>query len=112
MIDKEQKKERPSDIKRKITRLQDSRDGLKENNRKKNLLNKKLRDRNVEIEECRDLWKKQSKELKIRQGALEEKLLAVQKETERERMRADSERDRADKLQLEVENIRGKKSRT
>jgi hypothetical protein len=110
MMKKEQKKERPSEINKRMTRLKESRDGLKENNRNKTLLNQKLRDRNVEIEDCRDRWKKQSKVLKVLQGELEEKLLSAQREAELERMRADTERDRADKLQIEVENIRKKKS--
>lgn len=67
-------------------------------------MNKKLRDRSVELAENRDQWKARSKEL-------DRQLQVVQEEAECERMRADKERERADKLQAEIETVWGKKSR-
>lgn len=100
----EPKKARPGDLRQQMNRVRDSRDNLKSINREKAAMNKKLRDRNVELAENRDQWKARSKEL-------DRQLQAVQEETERERMRADKERERADKLQAEIEMVWGKKSR-
>jgi len=100
----ETKKARPGDLRRQMNRVRDSRDNLKNINREKAVTNKKLRDRSVELTESRDQWKARSKEL-------DRQLQAVQEETERERMRADKECERADKLQAEIEAVWGKKSR-
>lgn len=98
------KKARPGELNQKIKRLQESRDGLKCRNYEKSLRNKALRDRTVEITENRDQWKARSKEL-------DRQLQAAMEEIERERIRADEERERADKLQNEIETVWGKKSR-
>ena len=98
------KKVRPGDLRQQMNRVRNSRDNLKNINREKAAMNKKLKDRNVELAENRDQWKSRSKEL-------DRQLQATQNEIERERMRADKERERADLLQAEVEAIRGKKSR-
>jgi hypothetical protein len=104
-------KDRPTELNKKIKRLKASRDGLKVNNREKNLINQKLRDRNVEITESRDQWKARHKEISRQKEELEEQVQAAQEEIECERIRADRERERADKLQAEVETVWGKKSR-
>jgi hypothetical protein len=104
-------KERPGELNQKIKRLKISRDELKLNNREKAQQNKKLRDRNVEITENRDLWKARSKELDLQKEDLEQQIQAAKEETERERMRANEERRRADKLQADIESILKKKSR-
>lgn len=104
-------KERPGELKQKIKRLKTSRDELKLNTREKALQNKKLRDRNVEITENRDQWKARSKELDRQKGDLEQQILAAKEETERERIRANEERKRADKLQADIETFLKKKSR-
>lgn len=96
-------KERPCDLNQKNKRLRDSRDTLKLKNREKSQDNKRLRDRNVEITENRDLWKTRSKEL-------ERQLHAAKEETELERIRVKEERERADRLQAELETIWKKKS--
>lgn len=106
------KKERPCDQNQKIKRLQKSRDALKLNNREKTQHNKKLRDRNVEITESRDQWKARNKELNRQKEELEQQMQAAKEEIERERMRADEERNRANKLQAEIETVWKKKSRT
>jgi hypothetical protein len=98
------KKARPGDLRQQLTRVRNSRANLKSINREKAVVNKKLRDRNVELAESRDQWKTRSKEL-------DRKLQAAQEETELERMRADKEHKRADKFQAEIEAVRGKKSR-
>ena len=98
------KKARPGDLRQQITRVRNSRDNLKSINREKAVVNKKLRDRSAELAEGRDRWKARSNEL-------DRQLQAAQEETERERMRADNERERADKLQTEIEAVWGKKSR-
>jgi hypothetical protein len=98
------KKARPGDLRQQMNRVRHSRDNLKNINREKAAMNKKLRDRSVELAEGRDQWKVHSKEL-------ERQLQAAQEETERERMRADKELERADKLQAEIEAVWGKKSR-
>lgn len=108
-------KERPTELNKKIKRLRESRDGLKLNNRKKNLINQKLRDRNVEITKSRDLWKSRNKELRKEfardKEELEQQVQAAQEELERERIRADKERERANKLQNEIKAVWEKKSR-
>lgn len=98
------KKARPGDLRRQMNRVKNSRDNLKNINREKAVINKKLRDRSVELTESRDQWKAQSKEL-------DRQLQAAKEETELERMRADKERRRADRLQAEIEAVWGKKSR-
>lgn len=104
-------KERPGELNQKIKRLKTSRDELKLNNREKAQRNKKLRDRNVEITENRDRWKAHSKELIHQKEDLERQIQAAKDETKRERMRADEERKRADRLQAEIEAILKKKPR-
>ena len=98
------KKARPGHLRQQMVRVRNSRDNLKSINREKAVTNKKLRDRNVELAESRDQWKVRSKEL-------DRQLQAAQEETESERMRADKERERADKFQIEIEAVWGKKSR-
>jgi hypothetical protein len=98
------KKARPGDLRQQMNRVRNSRDNLKSINREKAAVNKKLRDRSVEIAESRDQWKSRSKELDCQ-------LQTAQEEIERERMRADKERERADKLQTEIEAIWEKKRR-
>jgi hypothetical protein len=104
-------KERPTELNKKLKRLRKSRDNLKLNNREKNLINQKLRDRNVEITESRDQWKMRSKELIEQKKDLEQQVLIAQKEIEQERMKAERERERADKLQAEIEAVLKKKPR-
>ena len=101
----EKKKARPGDLRQQMNRVRISRDNLKNINREKAAMNKKLRDRSAELAENRDQWKARSKEL-------DRQLQVAQEETERERMRANKERERADQLQTEIETVRGKKSRT
>jgi predicted nuclease with TOPRIM domain len=98
------KKARPGDLRQQMNRVRNSRDNLKNINREKAVMNKKLRDRNVELTESRDQWKTRSKEL-------DRQLQTAQEEAERERMRADRELERADRLQAEIEALWGKKSR-
>ena len=98
------KKARPGDLRQQMSRVRNSRDNLKNINREKAVVNKKLRDRSVELAESRDQWKAHGKEL-------DRQLQAAQEETELERMRADKERERADILQAEIEAVWGKKSR-
>lgn len=106
-------KERPTELNKKIKRLRTSRDGLKLKNREKNLINQKLRDRNVEITKSRDLWKKRNKELRkefdCEKEELERRAQTALDELEHECIRADKERERADKLQNEIEAVWGKK---
>jgi hypothetical protein len=107
-------KERPGELNQKIKRLRTSRDELKLNNREKTKRNKKLQDRNVEITESRDQWKVRSKELSKKLDSqkrdLEQQIQVAKDEAERERMRADKELERANKLQVEIEIIFKKKS--
>jgi len=84
--------------------MRKSGDNLKDINREKAAVNKKLRDRNAELAENRNEWKARSKELDLQ-------LQVAREEAERERMRADEECERADKLMAEIEIVRGKKSR-
>ncbi len=107
-------KQRPTELNKKIKQLRSSRDNLKDLNRQKTLHNKKLRDRSVEITASRDYWKEQCKEEcrehELVKGELREKLNASQAELESERTRANMERERAERLEKEIEKIRGKKS--
>jgi hypothetical protein len=76
------------------------------------LQNKKLRDRSAEIAQSKDVWKSRSKEF--------EKALADQKEiltaqievayqaVENEKRRADREHERANLLQVELEEVKKK----
>lgn len=108
-------KERPGELNRKFKRMQSSRDNLKEHNREKSLQNKKLRDRSTEITENRDMWKSRSKELERKLESQQEELMQqihiANKATEEEKRRADKERERADQLLAEIEDIK-KKSRS
>ena len=106
------KKARPCDLNQKIKRLQSSRDKLKINNFEKLKKNKKLRDRNVEITESRNQWKKRSKDLCRQKEDLEQQLRSAKEEAEQERIRATQECERANKLQSDIEEIWKKKSRT
>jgi len=108
-------KERPTELHKKIKRLKESRDGLKLNVREKSLMTQRLRDRNAEIIESRDLQRSRNKELRKefdrQREDLEQQAQAAREEADRERIRADRECERANKLQIEVEAIWGKKSR-
>lgn len=108
-------KERPTELHKKIKRLKESRDGLKLNIREKSLMTQRLRDRNAEIIESRDLQRSHNKELRKefdrQREDLEQQAQAAREEAERERIRADRECERANKLQIEIEAIWGKKSR-
>jgi hypothetical protein len=105
-------KERPAELNKKIKRLKCSRDNLKECNRQKTQINKKLRDRTVEITTSRDSWRKQCENYQRAQEEFEQKLEISLVEVEKERARADVERERAEKLEIEIEKIRGEKSRS
>ena len=96
------KKDRPGELRQQMKRIRNSRDNLKNINRGKATMNKKLRDRGVELAENRDQWKARSKEL-------ERQVQTAQEETALERMRADKERERADQLQTEIETVWKKK---
>ena len=102
-------------VNKKIKRLRESRDGLKLNIREKSLMTQRLRDRNAEIIESRDLQRTHNKELRKefdrQREDLEQQAQAAREEADRERIRADRECERANKLQIEVEEIWGKKSR-
>ena len=98
----EKKKARPGDLRRQMNRVRKSRDNLKNINREKAAINKKLKDRNVELAENRNQWKSRSKEL-------DRQLQDAQEEIEREQMRAAKERERVDQLQAEIEAVRLKK---
>ncbi|MGH7250213.1 MAG: hypothetical protein ACREGC_04510 [Minisyncoccia bacterium] len=100
----QKKKARPGDLRLQMNRVRASRDNLKIHNREKSAINKKIKDRNVELTENRDHWKARSKEL-------DRQVQTAQEEVERERIRADKERERADKLQAEIEAMWKKKSR-
>ena len=108
-------KERPGDLNSKLKRMQSSRDNLKENNREKTLQNKKLRDRNIEITESRDMWRSRSQELKKELESKQEEFAvqihAANKVIEEEKKRVEKERERADQLLAEIEVIK-KKSRS
>jgi chromosome segregation ATPase len=97
-------KQRPGDLMKKIKRLKASRDELKNRGREKNLLNQTLRDRGVEIKESRDLWRAKSKELGHQNNDLQRQLDVARKELAKER-------ERANQLQKEIEEIREKKRR-
>ena len=50
------KKELPGDFRKKISRLQTAKEAIKEKSLEKTKKNKALRDRNIEIQQSRDLW--------------------------------------------------------
>ena len=101
----EKKKERPGELRQQINRMRASRDNLKNTNREKAAANKKLRDRNVELTENRNLWRARSLDL-------DRQLRAAQEEMENQKMRAEQELERANRLQTEIEAVLGKKSGT
>jgi hypothetical protein len=108
-------KERPYELNQKLKRVQSSRNNLKASNREKTLQNKTLRDRNTEITQSRDIWRSRSKELEKALENQKEDLIrqieAANETIENEKRRAEKERERADLLQIEIENIK-KKSRS
>jgi chromosome segregation ATPase len=95
---------RPGDLRQEMNRIRLSRDNLKNMNREKAAANKKIRDRNAELDKSRDQWKERSKDL-------DRQLQTALEEAEFERVRADKERERANKLEAEIEEVWGKKSR-
>lgn len=103
-------KERPYELNQKLKRVQASRDDLKTTNREKTLQNKKLRDRNVEITQSRDMWKSRNKELEKalenQKEDLARQIEAANKAIEEEKRRTEKERERADLLQVEIEDIK------
>jgi len=105
-------KETPYQLNQKLKRMTASRDNLKESNREKMYKNKELRDRNVEITENRDKWKARSKELEEaladQRKDLEYQIETAYKAAEDEKKKAENERQRADLLQVEIENIKKK----
>lgn len=103
--EKRERGERPGDLRQEMNRVRNAKNHLKDVCRDKTAMNKKLRDRNVELTENRDKWKIKSKEL-------EDQLETAQKEVERERKRADHEQERAEKLRAEIETVLEKKMRT
>ena len=106
-------RQRPTELNKKIKQLLSSRDNLKGVGRQKTVCSKKLRDRNVEITTSRNYWKKQCKDLhkahQVEQKEFSEKLNASKIELELEHGRANLERERAEKLEAEIEKIRKKK---
>jgi len=108
-------KERPYELNQKLKRIQASRDNLKANNREKVLQNKKLRDRNVEITESRDMWRSRTKELEKalddQRRDLTTQIQAANEKIEEEKQRVENEKKQADFLRVEIEEIK-KKSRS
>jgi sigma54-dependent transcription regulator len=105
-------KERPGDLKKKIKRVVVSRDNLKQRSREKTRVNKTLRDRNAELTESRERWKKETKKLRkyfrSEQEGWEKQLQEAQAEIARERRRAEEERKRADLIKEEINAMRKK----
>ena len=105
-------KEQPGELNRKLKRMQSSRDNLKENNKEKSQQNKKLRDRNVEINESRDMWRsrcqKLEKELERQKEELKLQIEAANKVIEEEKIHVGKERERTNLLQAEVEEVKKK----
>ena len=102
-------KQRPCDLNQKLKRLQASRDSLTLNSRKKALVNKNLQDRNVELTENRNHWKARSKELVHQKEELEQQLQAAKEGNRARTDTCNAERERANKLQAEIESIWEKK---
>jgi hypothetical protein len=105
-------KERPYQLNQKLKRVQASRDNMKASNREKMYQNKALRDRNVEITQSRDMWRSRSLELEKvlanQREDLERQIETAKKAIEDEKMRVEKERERADLLQVELEDIKKK----
>ena len=105
-------KDRPTELHKIIKRLKYSRDQLKELSREKTSLNKKLRDRNVELTTNRDYWRDKCSESEDAQQKLNQTIQACQEEVERERRRVQSKSEHAEQLKLELSALREKKSRS
>jgi chromosome segregation ATPase len=105
-------KELPGELNRKLKRMQSSRDNLKADNKEKAGKNKKLRDRNVELTESRDKWKSRCQNLEKTLGHQKDdfqlQLKAADKAIAEEKLHAEKERERADRLQVEVEEVKKK----
>lgn len=105
-------KELPGELNRKLKRMQSSRDNLKENNKEKAEQNKKLRDRNIEIIESRDMWRSRcqevEKKLEYQKEELKLQIETANKAIDREKIHAEKERERADLLQFEIEEVKKK----
>lgn len=105
-------KEKPGEINRKYKRMQASRDNLKETNQEKAQQNKKLRDRNVELTESRDMWKSRSlqleKTLECQKEELKLQIEIANKTAEEERMRGEKGRERVGQLETELEEAKKK----
>ncbi len=105
-------KERPYELNQKLKRMQASRDTLKVRNREKVLQNKILRDRNVEIIESRDMWKSCTRDLEKlleqHKKELTAQLESANKEIEETKKQVEKERERANLLRSEIEEIKKK----
>jgi acyl-CoA synthetase (NDP forming) len=103
-------KERPYELNQKLKRMQASRDNLKDSNREKMLQNKKLRDRNEEITQSRDMWRARTQELEKAINAVqqdyEHQIEVARQLAGKERIRAENERAHAEQLQRELEDIK------
>ena len=105
-------KELPSDLRKKLKRMTESRDNLKEKNREKVLLNQSLRDRNVEIQDSRDQWQNKYKNKNQENKELERQLQSAQEEILREKECAEQALKREGDLAAQLKELRGKKSRS
>lgn len=105
-------KETPYALNQKLKRIQASRDNLKKSNREKMLQNKKLRDRQVEITQSRDMWRSRTQELEKAGNVLkqdyEQQLKIAQQQAENEKLRAEKERARAALLAIQIEDLKKK----
>ena len=110
------KKELPSDFRKKISRLHKAKENIKDKSCEKTKQNKALRDRNVEIQQSRDLWRSKWEEKKKENDKLTKKLEAAQKERDRvkEQARKQAEKDLeyTEQLQKELEELRKKKPKS
>jgi regulator of replication initiation timing len=105
-------KERPYELSQKLKRMRASRDNLKESNQHKMLQNKKLRDRSAEIAQSKEMWKSRSKEfekaLADQRDTLAAQIEAAYQTAEDEKSRANRERERANLLEVELEEVKKK----
>lgn len=106
------KKELPSDFRKKISRLHKAKENIKDKSCEKTKQNKALRDRNVEIQQSRDLWRSKWEENKKEYDALAKRLKVLQKERDRDeeqsRKQAKKDLEYTEQLQKELEELRKK----
>ena len=96
------KKERPSVLRKKINRINASKEEFKERNREKAVTNKHLQGKVADLEMSRAEWKKKCQEQERLYEELQKQLAAAQEEAKLEREQVEDLRFENDKIKKKI----------